>query len=85
MRDAGGVGTAVPALGLLPPLAEGAEQGHSCACTEAEFVLLNGQPLTQGTPGLFKGTLEREVPPRGVPVWSRSEPLLGVPESSQLF
>lgn len=40
----------------------------------------------QGTPGLCKETLEeREVPPRGVPVWSGSGPLLGVPESSQVF
>lgn len=62
MRDAGGVGTAAPAP--APPLVEGAEQAHSCACTEAGFVLLSGLVLL-GTPGLSKETQEREVPPTG--------------------
>lgn len=41
--------------------------------------------LLQGTPGLFKETLERELPPRGLPTWSRSGPLLGVPDLLRYF
>lgn len=62
VSDAGGVGTAVPAL--VPPLADRAEEDHSCACTEAEFVLLNGQPFT-GHSWAFQGDSGKRVTTKG--------------------